>query len=59
MRQPEFDRELRAIRALAHADLADRLACLVLALAAVALVILPIAHLLVGPVAHLAAALPR
>lgn len=59
MRQPELNRELRAIRALARADLADRLTCLVIALAVVALVIVPVAHLLGGPVAHLAAMLPR
>lgn len=57
MRQPEFNRELRAIRDAARADLADRLTCVVLALVMVVVLILPMAGLLHGLLAHLQAVL--
>jgi len=59
MRQPDYDREMRAIRTAVLADRAEFATCLVLAFTVVALVIVPVAHLLHGMLAHLAVALPR
>jgi len=59
VRQPDYDREMRAITAATRADRAEFLTCLVLAFAAVAAIIWPVAHLLAGMLAHLPAVLPR
>ena len=59
MRQPDYEREMRAVTAATRADRAEFLTCLVLAFAAVAAIIWPVAHLLAGMLAHLPAALVR
>ena len=59
MRQPDYDREMRAITAATRADRAELLTCLVLALVVVGAIIWPVAHLLSGLLAHLPAALVR
>jgi len=59
VRQPEYDREMRAITAATRADRAEFLTCLVLAFIVVGAIIWPVAHLLSGLLAHLPAALVR
>jgi len=59
VRQPDYEREMRAVTAATRADRAEFLTCLVLAFAAVAAIIWPVAHLLAGMLAHLPAVLPR
>ena len=59
MRQPDYDREMRAITAATRADRAEFLTCLVLAFIVVGAIIWPVAHLLAGLLAHLTAMLPR
>ena len=45
MRQPDYEREMRAVTAATRADRAEFLTCLVLAFAAVGAIIWPVAHL--------------
>jgi hypothetical protein len=59
MRQPDYDREMRAIRTAVLADRAEFVTCLVLAFTVVALVIVPVAYLLHGMLAHLPTVLAR
>jgi len=59
VRQPDYEREMRAVAAATRADRAEFLTCLVLAFIVVGAIIWPVAHLLSGLLAHLPAALVR
>lgn len=59
MRQPDYEREMRAVTAATRADRAEFVTCLVLAFIVVGAIIWPVAHLLAGMLAHLPAALVR